>query len=67
MASPRDPARSKENAPITEPGPMFDEPAAEVADGDEPEVASHSMLELADERDRKLGPLTRRRTRWEMV
>jgi AcrR family transcriptional regulator len=43
MASPRDPARSKENAPITESGPVFDDDVF-----DEPEV-SGQLLEIVDE------------------
>jgi AcrR family transcriptional regulator len=43
MASPRDPARSKENAPITESGLVFDDDVF-----DEPEV-SGQLLEIVDE------------------
>jgi AcrR family transcriptional regulator len=42
MASPRDPARSKENAPIAQSGPAFDDQVAE----DEPEVVALSMIEV---------------------
>jgi len=50
MASPRDPARPKENAPITGSGPVVDGEAFDddVFD-DEPEVTAQSMLELVDE------------------
>jgi len=42
MASPRDPARSKQNAPITEPGSVSDvEPEITDADDGEPEVTGH--------------------------
>jgi AcrR family transcriptional regulator len=47
MASPRDPARSKDNAPITQSGPVIDNEAFDdqVSD-DEPEVVALSMTEV---------------------
>jgi AcrR family transcriptional regulator len=47
MASPRDPARSKENAPITQSGPATaNEVSANDRPDDESEVTAHSMIEI---------------------
>src|SRR5579871_4406364 len=44
MASPRDPARSKESAPVTDPGPVFeDETFGDQAIDEEPEVSGQLM------------------------
>lgn len=47
MASPRDPARSKENAPIARSGPVFaNEASSDKVSDDEPEVVALSMIEV---------------------
>jgi AcrR family transcriptional regulator len=58
MASPGDPTRSKENASITDPGPVFeDEMLDDLGFDDEPEVTAQSLIkhpvldEIADEDD----------------
>jgi AcrR family transcriptional regulator len=46
MVSPRDPARSKENAPIAQSGPEFDEVFDDQVSVDEPEVTGLAMFDV---------------------
>jgi AcrR family transcriptional regulator len=58
MASPRDPARSKENAPIAQSGPEFAEVFDDQVSVDEPEVTALSMIDapsLDDEPDLEIA------------